>query len=98
MDELADLARIENTIIKPIMPMPDRRLFLKTALGAVAAAATVRTKPHLGVVTHVVGKDTPDQAIAKVKAFGLDCCQLSVGMSPDGLAEALKAALAKYQI
>jgi sugar phosphate isomerase/epimerase len=78
--------------------MPDRRLFLKAALGAVAAAATVRTKPHLGVVTHVVGKDTPDQAIAKVKAFGLDCCQVSVGMSPDGLADALKAALAKYQI
>jgi sugar phosphate isomerase/epimerase len=45
-----------------------------------------------------VGKDTPDQAIAKVKAFGLDCCQVSVGMSPDGLADALKAALAKYQI
>jgi sugar phosphate isomerase/epimerase len=78
--------------------MPDRRLFLKTALGAVAAAAAVRTKPHLGVVTHVVGKDTPDQGIAKVKAFGLDCCQVSVGMSPDGLAEPLKAALAKYQI
>jgi sugar phosphate isomerase/epimerase len=78
--------------------MPDRRLFLKAALGTVAAAATVRTKPHLGVVTHVVGKDTPDQAIAKVKAFGLDCCQVSVGMSPAGLADALKAALAKYQI
>jgi sugar phosphate isomerase/epimerase len=78
--------------------MPDRRLFLKAALGTVAAAATVRAKPHLGVVTHVVGKDTPDQAIAKVKAFGLDCCQVSVGMSPAGLADALKAALAKYQI
>ena len=78
--------------------MPDRRLFLKTALGAVAAAATVRTKPHLGVVTGVSGKMPPDQAIAKVKAFGLDCCQVGVGMSPSGLAEPLKAALAKYQI
>jgi sugar phosphate isomerase/epimerase len=87
------------------MTMPDRRLFLKTALGSIAASATAAhdfnaapTKPRLGVVTGVTGKTTPDEAIAKVKAFGLKCCQVGVGMSPAGLAESLKAALAKYQV
>ena len=94
-------ARVTRTIIKPLMPMPDRRLFMKTVLGAAAvthAEATVRTKPQLGIVTGVVGHNTPEQGIAKVKAFGLSCCQVSVGMSPAGLAEPLKAALAKYQV
>ncbi len=85
--------------------MTDRRLFIKTALGAAAAVSmqggtskTPRTKPHLGVVTGVTGSDTPDQAIAKVKSFGLDCCQVAVGTAPKSLAEPLKAALSKYQI
>jgi len=86
--------------------MSDRRLFLKTALGAAATAAiTARpsaaaagAKPRLGVVVGVSGRSTPDEAIAKVKAFGLECCQVGVGMSPTSLAEPLKAALAKYQI
>jgi sugar phosphate isomerase/epimerase len=84
--------------------MTDRRLFLKTGLAAIAAAAAPldaesgRTKPRLGVVVSVSGEDTPDKAIAKVKAFGLTCCQVGVGMAPASLAEPLKAALAKYQI
>jgi sugar phosphate isomerase/epimerase len=80
----------------------NRRLFLKTAVSAVAAApfygAQAAGKPRLGVVTTVAGKDSPDQAIAKVKAFGLTCCQVHVGMAPESLAGPLKAALAKYQI
>ena len=79
----------------------DRRIFLATALGTAAASysQTVRTKPRLGVVVGVSGeKTTADQAIARVKAFGLECCQVSVGMAPPSLAEPLKAALAKYQI
>ncbi len=89
------------------MPTPDRRLFLKGALASAAISAVMpsrskaagtRTKPHLGVVTGVAGAITPDQAIAKVKAFGLDCCQVAVGAAPPTLAEPLKAALAKYQI
>ncbi len=74
---------------------------MKTVLGAAAIAhaeAAARTKPQLGIVTGVVGHSTPEQGIAKVKAFGLSCCQVSVGMSPAGLAEPLKAALAKYQV
>lgn len=83
--------------------MTDRRLFIKTGLAAVAAIAplyseTERSKPRLGVVVDVSGKETPDQAIARVKAFGLTCCQVGVGMSRPGLAESLKAALDKYQI
>lgn len=55
-------------------------------------------KPRLGVVVEVVGAQTPDQAIAKVKAFGLSTCQVHVGESPAGLATALTSALAKYQV
>jgi len=74
---------------------------MKTALGAAAVAhaeITTHTKPQLGVVTGVAGRSTPDEAIAKVKAFGLGYCQVAVGMSPASLAEPLKAALAKYQV
>jgi sugar phosphate isomerase/epimerase len=82
------------------MPITDRRLFLQSALSAAALySETARTKPRLGVVVGVAGeKTTPDQAIARVKAFGLTCCQVGVGASPAGLVEPLKAALAKYQI
>ena len=55
-------------------------------------------KPRLGVVTKVVNSGGPDAAIAKVHAFGFQTCQVHVGMSPAGLEEPLKAALAKYQV
>ena len=86
------------------MPSSDRRLFMKTALGAAAAmvsaskAQAASSKPRLGVVVGVSGQTTPDQAIARVKAFGLECCQVGVGLAPPSLAEPLKAALAKYRI
>jgi len=84
--------------------MTDRRGFLKSSLVAIAATARTvtaeaeSTKPRLGVVVNVSDKETPDRAIARVKAFGLSCCQVGVGMAPSSLAEPLKAALAKYQI
>ncbi len=84
--------------------MHGRRLFLKTGLTALAAAALplrsapARAKPRLGVVVGVSGPDTPDKAIAKVKSFDLECCQVGVGMAPTSLAEPLKAALAKYHV
>ncbi len=84
--------------------MTDRRLFLKTGLAAIAAAGAPLysqpdgKKPRLGVVVDVSGRETPDEAIARVKGFGLRCCQAGVGMSPSGLAEKLKAALEKYEI
>jgi sugar phosphate isomerase/epimerase len=84
--------------------MANRRQFLKTGLAVMGASAvpmgaqTSRTKPRLGVVVDVSGKDTPDTAIGKVKAFGLSCCQVGVGMAPVSLAAPLKAALAKYQV
>jgi len=85
------------------MTQTDRRLFMKSALAAVAATAslpadTSHNRPRLGVVTQVSGNTTPEQAIAKVKSFGLSTCQVSVGLSPDGLAAPLKAALDKYQV
>ncbi|HMF75487.1 MAG TPA: sugar phosphate isomerase/epimerase family protein [Bryobacteraceae bacterium] len=85
------------------MQRTHRRFFLKTALAAAAAGAPLHSeqasgKPQLGVVVAVSGKNTPDEAIAKVKAFGLQCCQVGVGMAPPSLAEPLKAALAKYQV
>ncbi len=84
--------------------MTDRRLFLKTGLAAFAATAfplsadPARTKPRLGVVVGFSADNPPDKAIAHVKAFGLTCCQVSVGMSPTSLVEPLKEALAKYQV
>jgi sugar phosphate isomerase/epimerase len=83
------------------MEITDRRGFMRSALAGVAvslAAESASDKPRLGVVTEVVGAQTPDQGIAKVKAFGLSTCQVHVGQSPAGLAPALKAALAKYQV
>ncbi len=90
--------------MRKLKKMTDRRVFIKTGLVAAAAAVaplyseTGSSKPRLGVVVDVSGKETPDQAIARVKAFGLTCCQVGVGMSPPGLAERLKAALDKYRI
>jgi L-ribulose-5-phosphate 3-epimerase len=86
------------------MPITDRRLFLKSGLAAFAATAVptsadpVRTKPRLGVVVGFSADNPPDKAIGHVKAFGLTCCQVSVGMSPPSLVTPLKEALAKYQV
>jgi sugar phosphate isomerase/epimerase len=55
-------------------------------------------RPQLGVVVGVTGNTTPDQAIAKVHAFGLRTCQVGVGMAPASLAVPLKEALAKYGV
>ncbi len=74
---------------------------MKSALAATAvtlAADVTPDRPRLGVVVDVVGKQSPDQAIGRVKAFGLTTCQVHVGLSPAGLAEPLKAALAKYNV
>lgn len=78
----------------------NRRIFLQSGLTAAAAlsAATPNGRPRLGVVVGVTGKNTPDQAIARVKGFGLPTCQVSVGMSPAGLAAPLRAALDKYGV
>jgi L-ribulose-5-phosphate 3-epimerase len=79
----------------------NRRGFLETAIGAAAAhAASLATnpRPRLGVIAGVTGKTAPDQAIAKVHAFGLPTCQVSVGMAPASLATPLKDALAKYGV
>lgn len=79
-----------------------RRAFLQAAVAASAASAlpaqTSGTRPRLGVVIGVTGKNTPEQAIAKVHAFGLPTCQVSVGMAPPSLAAPLKQALAKYGV
>lgn len=89
------------------MQITDRRRFVKTAVATIAAAAprldsepalTEHSKPRLGVVVGVSGSETPDQAIGKVKAFGLKCCQVGVGMSPASLSGPLAAALAKYEV
>ena len=81
----------------------NRRTFLQTGLTAAAAAGSLGAapavqRPRLGVVVGVAGKTTPDQAIARVKAFGMPTCQVGVGMSPAGLAEPLKQALEKYGV
>jgi L-ribulose-5-phosphate 3-epimerase len=83
------------------METTDRRLFMQSALAALAVSLPAQTpmkKPRLGVVVEVVGKQSPDQAIAKVKSFGLSTCQVHVGESPASLVAPLKAALAKYQV
>jgi L-ribulose-5-phosphate 3-epimerase len=80
-----------------------RRGFLQSALavsGAVMAlqAKTSSSRPRLGVVVDVAGKNTPDQAIGRVQAFGFPTCQVHVGMAPASLAGPLKAALAKHGV
>ena len=84
--------------------MTNRRQFVHSTLAAVATATASLhpepspAKPRLGVVTGISDRVTPDEAIAKVKSFGLPTCQVSVGMAPPSLAAPLKAALAKYNI
>jgi L-ribulose-5-phosphate 3-epimerase len=84
------------------MSVLHRRGFLETAIAAAAAvpprAHAANSRPRLGVTISVVGKNTPDEAIAKVHAFGLPTCQAHVGMAPASLATPLKDALAKYQV
>jgi L-ribulose-5-phosphate 3-epimerase len=84
------------------MSVLHRRGFLETTIAAAAAipqqTRAASAKPRLGVTIGVVGKSTPDEAIAKVHAFGLPTCQVHVGMAPPGLAGPLKDALAKYQV
>ncbi len=86
------------------MHSTDRRLFVKSALAALATTAAPRhaesapAKPSLGVVVDVSGKEFPDEAIARVKAFGLHGCQVHVGRAPASLAGPLIAALDKHQV
>src|SRR5437763_16292350 len=80
----------------------NRRDFLQSSITAAAAtalsAAGTAQRPRLGVVVDVAGKHTPDEAIARVKAFGLPTCQVGVEMSPAGLAGPLRQALNKYGV
>jgi sugar phosphate isomerase/epimerase len=81
------------------MSVLHRRGFLETAMTAAAAAVHgANIGPRLGVIAGVTGKSTPDQAIARVHAFGLPTCQVSVGMAPASLATPLKDALTKYGV
>lgn len=82
-----------------------RRRFLQNVLGAAAiaavgtaATAATTARPRLGVVTSATGKGGPDAGIAKVHALGFPTCQVHVGMSPPGMLEPLREALAKYQV
>ena len=82
-----------------------RRRFLQNIAGvaAVAAvgtasAAAASSRPRLGVVTNATGKGGPVAGIAKVHALGFPTCQVHVGMSPPGIVEPLREALAKYQV
>ena len=62
-------------------------------------ATQAARRPRLGVVVSVAGKNTPDEAIAKVQRFGLPTCQVSLGPTPDSqIAPRLKEALAKYSV
>ncbi|MFL6463599.1 MAG: sugar phosphate isomerase/epimerase family protein [Bryobacteraceae bacterium] len=78
----------------------ERRTFLQAAVSSVAVSLKTRAgaaRPRLGVVVSVT-ETTPDEAIAKVQAFGLPTCQVHVGTAPASLAAPLKEALAKYQV
>src|SRR5438309_1750403 len=80
------------------MSVLHRRGFLETAVAVAVATHAASARPRLGVIAGVGGKRTPEEAIAKVHAFGLPTCQVSVGMAPASLAIPLKDALAKYGI
>jgi L-ribulose-5-phosphate 3-epimerase len=79
----------------------NRRDLIQGAFAAALIAGKMeaaQNRPRLGVVTGVY-KTSPDEAIAKVHAFGLPTCQVGAGPNPDPkLAQPLKAALAKYQV
>jgi L-ribulose-5-phosphate 3-epimerase len=82
-----------------------RRRFLQNVIGAAsvvavsnAAYAASDAKPRLGIVTSATGKGGPEAGIAKVHALGFKTCQVHVGMSPPEMVEALREALAKYQV
>jgi L-ribulose-5-phosphate 3-epimerase len=78
----------------------ERRAFLRTAVSPIALSLERQAsaaRPRLGVVVSVM-ESAPDEAIAKVRAFGLPTCQIHVGMAPSSLAAPLKEALAKHQV
>ena len=81
-----------------------RRTFLR-ATAAAPLALSLQSKqgpaarPRLGIVIDVAGKETPDQAIAKVHRRGFSTCQVHVGAVPvASLAAPLREALSKYQV
>jgi L-ribulose-5-phosphate 3-epimerase len=75
-------------------------LFAGLAAGSVGSAqASPGSWPQLGVIAHVTAQSSPEQAIAKVNAFGFPTCQIAVGPAPDiRSAPQLKAALDRYQV
>jgi L-ribulose-5-phosphate 3-epimerase len=82
-----------------------RREFLYSALALGAGssllpntAGAASNKPRLGVVAHAASKETADSGIARVRELGFSSCQVSVGMSPPGLADALRQALERYRV
>ena len=80
-----------------------RRTFLQTVLATAGTALALQAqpasaRPRLGVVVSVTGNTTPEQAIARVHAFGFPTCQVQVGMAPASLAAPLKQALDKYGV
>src|ERR1700755_3244788 len=93
-------------MVQQSTPSAGRRHFLQTiaavttgsALAANKTLASMTDRPRLGVVTHVVGPGGPEPAIAKVHELGFRTCQVSVGMSPSGLAAPLREALEKYHV
>ena len=78
----------------------ERRTFLQAALSPLALSLKSQVsaaRPRLGVVVSVT-ETTPEEAIAKVRAFGLPTCQVHVGMAPASLAAPLKEALSKHHV
>jgi L-ribulose-5-phosphate 3-epimerase len=76
-----------------------RRSVLGAAAASLMFAGEKGTKPRLGVVTQVSGKNTPEQGIAKAHALGVPTCQAALGPAPDmSSASALRAALDKYSV
>ncbi len=75
-------------------------LFAGLAARSVGSAQSSQgSRPQLGVIAHVTTQSSPEQAIAKVNAFGFSTCQIAVGPAPDVLlAPQLKAALLKNQV
>ncbi len=64
----------------------------------IQTAQSTVARPRLGVVVGVTGQRTPGEAIAEVAALGLRTCQVSVGLSPEGLAGPLTQALDRYGV
>ncbi len=93
--------RDDIEVRRDLFPQVGRRGFLTAAGVALlrGQAPPSPNRPRLGVVVDLHSADLVDGVLARVRGFGLSCCQAHVGEMPSiALAEPIRNAAKKYDV